>query len=158
MKNAHGRVILLVKLKAETCNYTKSNTPPCVFFTFIKLEMVPNRAKHHIFICFLSVIWRWPSTVVKYVRKIVVVLLSIFHWMRKGQKWHISLLRRTGRRFIKGYLSDLCRIHLENYGKFLGKFLPWSLVSSEVGDCMPQFYENKDTVKDIFIVIFRSFQ
>ena len=34
-KNTHGRVLLLVKLQAEACNFTKSNTPPWVFFTFL---------------------------------------------------------------------------------------------------------------------------
>ena len=33
----HGRVILLVKLQAEAWNFTKSNTPPWVFFTFFVL-------------------------------------------------------------------------------------------------------------------------
>ena len=35
VKNTHGGVLLLVKLKA--CNVTKSNTPPWVFFTIFKL-------------------------------------------------------------------------------------------------------------------------
>ena len=30
-------VLLLVKLQAEACNFTKINTPPWVFFTFFKL-------------------------------------------------------------------------------------------------------------------------
>ena len=29
VKNTKGRVLLLVKLQAEACNFTKSNTPPC---------------------------------------------------------------------------------------------------------------------------------
>ena len=33
----HGGVLLLVKLQALACNFTKSNTPPWVFFTFLKL-------------------------------------------------------------------------------------------------------------------------
>ena len=38
VKNAHGEVLLLVKLQAALgCNFTKSNTPPWVFFTFSKL-------------------------------------------------------------------------------------------------------------------------
>ena len=48
MKNTHGRVVLLVKLQVEACNFTKSDTPPWVFFTFFKIaQMVPNRTKHH---------------------------------------------------------------------------------------------------------------
>ena len=35
-KNTHGGVSLLVKLQAEACNFTKSNIPPWVFFTFSK--------------------------------------------------------------------------------------------------------------------------
>ena len=37
MKNTHGVLLLLVKLQAEACNFTKSNSPPWVFFTFFKL-------------------------------------------------------------------------------------------------------------------------
>ena len=37
VKNTHGGVLLLVKLQAEACNFTKSKTPPWVFFTFFKL-------------------------------------------------------------------------------------------------------------------------
>ena len=37
VKNTHGRVLILVKFQAETCNFIKSNTPPLVFFTFFKL-------------------------------------------------------------------------------------------------------------------------
>ena len=37
MKNTHGGVLLLVKLQAETWNFTKSNTHPWVLFTFFKL-------------------------------------------------------------------------------------------------------------------------
>ena len=37
LKNIHGGVLILVKLKALACNFTKINTPPWVFFTFFKL-------------------------------------------------------------------------------------------------------------------------
>ena len=37
MKNTHGGMLLLVKLQALAYNFTKSNTPPWVFFTFLKL-------------------------------------------------------------------------------------------------------------------------
>ena len=46
VKNTHGRVFSLVKLKASACNFTKSNTPPWVFFTIFKLykwyQIVPS--------------------------------------------------------------------------------------------------------------------
>ena len=38
VKNTHGGVLLLVKLLAEVCNFTKSNTPTWVIFTFFKLH------------------------------------------------------------------------------------------------------------------------
>ena len=37
MKNTHGGVLIIVKLQTETCNFTKINTSPWVFFTFFKL-------------------------------------------------------------------------------------------------------------------------
>ena len=37
MKKTHGGVLILVKLQAEACNFTKINTPAWVFFTFFKL-------------------------------------------------------------------------------------------------------------------------
>ena len=42
MKNIHGGVLLLVKLQASACNYTKIKTPPWVFFMFFKLQIIPN--------------------------------------------------------------------------------------------------------------------
>ena len=48
VKNTHEGVIPLVKLQTEACNFTKNNTSPWLFFTFLKLcewyQMVP---KHH---------------------------------------------------------------------------------------------------------------
>ena len=38
LKNTHGGVFLLVKLQTLACNFTKSNTPSWVFFTFFKLN------------------------------------------------------------------------------------------------------------------------
>ena len=39
VENTHGGVLILVKLQAEACNFTKINTPPWLFFTFFKLYM-----------------------------------------------------------------------------------------------------------------------
>ena len=36
VKNTHGGVLLLVKLQDVACNFTKSNTPPWLFFKFFK--------------------------------------------------------------------------------------------------------------------------
>ena len=55
VKNTHGGVLLLVKLQAEACNFTKSNTPPWVFFTFFKLStwyQIAQRTKFLILVSF----------------------------------------------------------------------------------------------------------
>ena len=38
MENTHGGVLILLKLQASACNFTKINTPSWVFFTFFKLH------------------------------------------------------------------------------------------------------------------------
>ena len=45
VKITHGRVLILVKLQAKACNFTKSNTPPWVFFTFFKLYKLYQTAQ-----------------------------------------------------------------------------------------------------------------
>ena len=48
-------VLLLVKLQAKACNFTKSNALPWMFFTFLKIvQIVPNREKHLILQCALG--------------------------------------------------------------------------------------------------------
>ena len=46
MKNTHGGVLLLVKLQASDCYFTKSDTPPWAFFMFFNLykmyQIAPN--------------------------------------------------------------------------------------------------------------------
>ena len=37
MKNTHVKMVVLLKLQNSACNFTKSSTPPWVFFTFFKL-------------------------------------------------------------------------------------------------------------------------
>ena len=37
MKNSYGGKLFLVKSQTEACNFTKSKTPPRVFFMFLKL-------------------------------------------------------------------------------------------------------------------------
>ena len=43
VKNTHGGVLPLVKLKAEAGNFTKSNTPPWVFFKLCKWYQIVQR-------------------------------------------------------------------------------------------------------------------
>ena len=37
-KNTHGGVLILIKLQTETCNFTKSDTPACLFFPFLNYK------------------------------------------------------------------------------------------------------------------------
>ena len=37
VKNTHGVVLIFVKKQVAVWNFIKSNTPPWVFFTFLKL-------------------------------------------------------------------------------------------------------------------------
>ena len=46
VKNTHGGVLILVKLQASAYNFTKINTAPWVFSTFLKLHKwyeIPQR-------------------------------------------------------------------------------------------------------------------
>ena len=55
MKNIHGGVLLLIKLQSSACNFTKSYTPPWVFFPFFKVvQMAPIREKHLVCIWLLG--------------------------------------------------------------------------------------------------------
>ena len=55
LKNNHGGVLLLVKLQATSCSFTKSNTPPWVFFTFCKVHKgTKSRKAFHIYVCNVS--------------------------------------------------------------------------------------------------------
>ena len=54
MKNTHGVVLLLVKLQASACNFTKNNTALWMFLTFFKLykwyqitQIITNIEIHH---------------------------------------------------------------------------------------------------------------
>ena len=51
VKNTHGGVLILIKLQAKACNFTKINTPPRAFFTFFKLykRYQTRNASHMIF-------------------------------------------------------------------------------------------------------------
>ena len=52
VKNTHGGVLILVKLQAEACIFTKINTPPWLFFTFLKLckwHQIAQRTTYHFY-------------------------------------------------------------------------------------------------------------
>ena len=49
VRNVHGGVLLLVEMLASACNFTKSNTPPQAFFTFIKLYKWYQMAQNNIY-------------------------------------------------------------------------------------------------------------
>ena len=85
VKNTHGHVFSLVKLKASACNFTKSNTPTWVFFTIFKLykwyQIVPSvslnlKTEHYVvdlvsrkklsIVAINFSIYTWPSFTPKY--------------------------------------------------------------------------------------------
>ena len=53
------RTVLLVKLQGSACKFTKSNTPPWVFFTFFKLykwyQIVQRITFTYYFLCFVPI-------------------------------------------------------------------------------------------------------
>ena len=62
VKNTHRRVLLLVKLLAETCNFTKSNTPPLVFLTVFKKRKWHQIVAHLFEILRVELKFRYIST------------------------------------------------------------------------------------------------
>ena len=51
VENTHGTVLPLVKLQASACKFTKSNTPPRLFFTFLKFYKWQQIVQCIIFVC-----------------------------------------------------------------------------------------------------------
>ena len=54
VKYTHGGVLVLVKLQALACNFTKSNTPLWMFFSFFKLYKWYQIAQSVLFILKLT--------------------------------------------------------------------------------------------------------
>ena len=54
VKNTHGVVLLLVKLQASACNFTESNTPPWMFFTFLNCAHGTKSRNAHIWVKILK--------------------------------------------------------------------------------------------------------
>ena len=53
VKNTHGRVLILLKLQAKDCNFTKINTPPWVFLRFLNCtNATKSRNASHIHILY----------------------------------------------------------------------------------------------------------
>ena len=68
-----------VKNTHEACNFTKSNTLPWVFFTFFKIvQMIPNRAKHHV--CLTNIICSSSSK--RFLHKRVPVWITLYYILR----------------------------------------------------------------------------
>ena len=67
MQNTHGRVLILVKLQALACNFTKIDTLPWVFFTFFKLYKCYQIAQRITFNIFLTSIFLFcPTEIASY--------------------------------------------------------------------------------------------
>ena len=54
-KNTHGGVLVLVKVQAESCSFTKSKTPPLVFLIFLKLY---KWYQSHLILIFVAIVFR----------------------------------------------------------------------------------------------------
>ena len=62
-KSTHAGVLLLVTTKSNA----NSNTPPWVFLTFFKLQMVANRATHHKCSFTNSVLDQWVTITISFI-------------------------------------------------------------------------------------------
>ena len=63
-ENTHGGVLLLVKLQASACNFTKNNTLPWVFFTLLKLYewyQIAQSATYYFFGYFIALLFIFKS-------------------------------------------------------------------------------------------------
>ena len=58
VENTHGGVLPLVKLEASACNFTKSNNPPWVSFTFFKLYKLYQITEIVLLKCFFRNIFK----------------------------------------------------------------------------------------------------
>ena len=80
MKNTQGGKLLLVKLQAEVCNFTKSNIPPWVFFTFFKLYKWYQIAQSITYHPMIMEKWpqtsRWPQLSLKNTSKNIYSIFS----------------------------------------------------------------------------------
>ena len=56
VKNIYGAVLLLEKLQALACNFTKSNNPPRVFFTFLNCKNGTKMRKAIYFIIITTIL------------------------------------------------------------------------------------------------------
>ena len=74
LKNTHGGVLLLVKLQAEACNFTKSNNPPWAFFNFCKLYK-----------------WYQIVRIVSYIKRLIDISLN-YKLVIQGPDW-LRLIR-----------------------------------------------------------------
>ena len=70
------------------CNFTKINTPPWVFFTFFKLQMVKNRANHNVcnanqltgFHIMETLAWKWQKHQDDIIEVLKLFLLTLIHF------------------------------------------------------------------------------
>ena len=96
MKNTHGGVLLLLKLQAETCKFTKSKTPPWVLFTFFKLHkwyQIAQRIK-----CKKIADHLWATIIKKKTKKLVncLFLMVVNIWQKSKNPIESIILRYMG--------------------------------------------------------------
>ena len=101
VKNTHGGMLILVKLQAEACNFTKINTPPWVFFTFFNLfkwYQIAQRTtymfiKWRYFKSSAVVCWLWIKNINKH-DSIIAHIMQCLYFSKKREWNYAALLHR----------------------------------------------------------------
>ena len=97
MKSTHGGVLLLIKLHALTCNFTKSDSPPWAFFTFFKLYKwyQLHKASHMVTLTlYITILSKsFHDTQIHTSCKILWKLLPLWSNRRSSLKWIIHLTK-----------------------------------------------------------------
>ena len=109
LKNTHGRVLVSVKLQASACNFTNSNTPPWVFFTFFKLYKWYQIAQRTRIVLIGSrmLSWKRVRVLTKWKFNIPIQLPCILVFTDNSS---YKLYYRKGRTFRDLTLSWFCKI------------------------------------------------
>ena len=99
VKNTSWWVLLLVKLQAKACNFTESNTPPWVFFTFFKLyewyQITQSITHIYLYMRRAHLVGKWafscqstrqiPNKKILYCYKIMMIVIK--NHLQGGQKY-----------------------------------------------------------------------
>ena len=138
LKSTHGGVLLLVKLQASACHFTKSNTPHRVFFTPFKLyelfvKIVHNKATSEIF-------GRVLNTSLQSINHNITPLLPVVNYLYPLKTSENLLMFPGGidkqHRAVMGLVEDLAKalgyggetIHIQRHIQNPIKHLRWNIL------------------------------